>query len=471
MKKLLVLLLTLVLVSGCTTASEPSTSTEGSSAATFQQQCSDIGVEVVYEDPNAPLAAWKATIAEETESDLVADFDTMAGASLGTTYMSTSQIAGTMKTFEQFADRQNQKVKSYNWYPIAQAANMRTGLYYEVVDAEVSSLEQACALPEAKYITTPLPADISEENTYKLAALLGFPGVELFVAPDVRWHDDYEGSGYGKLVNGDENGLLGTNSSYLRQIGFMMQPASDPYNYSGEDRYVHIINIGNHAVTTTYMDPTTMMRVEEGTEGAVAYEIDPIETTAKSAVMNANMRTLYVETDASGFFGAGGSVFSEISYLVDYDALVFFNQVTAGLPICMSDSTEQQIKLYPEQELSPYIGQDYNDQGDWENGNQAWTRSWLMEDRETAGTTLEAGTINANLLANGTVEAPAVFPSKEAFIQACRDGDINYMDLYASKGAIMPTEGIYSDANPDGRVELVVTNFDLVLVADKAYYR
>ncbi|MFI3283696.1 MAG: hypothetical protein R3Y57_01300 [Erysipelotrichaceae bacterium] len=467
MKKIVVLLLAMLMLSGCAQTTTPSTDTSTTTPTTFQEQCGSVGIEVIYEDPNAELDLWKPT----GESDNVADFDTMSGASLGTTYMSSSQQGSSILSFADFADRQNQKIRTWGWYPAAATATMRTGLYFEVNQTQVTSIEEACALPEAKYITTMIPEDVSEESPYIIAALLGFVGTETFIAPDGRWIEDYEGTGYGKFVNGDEDGMQNANGSYLRQIGFMEQLADDPYNYSGEDRYVHIINIGHHSVQEFWMDPETQMAVEEGTEGAVLYQVNPIETTAQSAIMNGNMRTIYMERDERGMFGLGVAYYSEILYTVDYDTLVFFNQVTSGLPICMSDSTEQQIKLYPEQELSSYIGQDWNDQGDWDLGEAQWERSWLMEDRVTAGTALEPGTVNANLLEVGSVEAPTVFASKEDFITACKEGNINYMDLYASKGAIMPTEGIYSDANPDGRVPLVVTNLDLTLVADKAFYR
>ena len=95
-----------------------------------------------------------------------------------------------------------------------------------------------------------------------------------------------------------------------------------------------------------------------------------------------------------------------------------------------------------------------------------------MEDRVTKGDTLEAGTINANLVENGVVEAPTVFASKEDFVTACKEGWINYTDLYSTKGAIKPQTGIYGFQNSDeDRKRLVVTNFDLVLVAKKAFLR
>ena len=466
MKKTLVCLMASLLLIGCTSNSSPKQETK--TATTFQEQCSAIGIELSYEDSNAHLNQWKPL---NTGPELVADVDTTSGASLGTTYLSKSQTGNTIKTFEDFADRQNQKIKTWSWYPASAVATMRTGLYFEVAETQAKSLEEACNMPEAKYMKNTLPSDISEENPYVLAAMLGFIGTETFIAPDGRWIEDFEGTGYGKFVNGDENGMQNANGSYLRQIGFMKQSKDDPYNYSKEDRYVHIINIGHHSVQNIWIDPETKMQVEEGTKGAVLYSIDPIETTAKSAVMNGNMRTIYLERDAKGMFGMGVAYYAETLYTVDYDTLVFFNQVTGGLPICMSDSTEQQIKLYPEQEISPYIGQDWNDQGDWDLGVTEWNRTWLKEDRVTKGPMYEAGTNNANLLEEGTVEAPSVFESKEAFINACKNGDINYMDLYASKGAIMPTEGIYSDSNPEGRQPLVVTNFDLTLVADKSFYR
>ena len=469
MKKFIsLLIISLMLLSGCSNGEAKAPADDAGTATTFQQQCATVGVNLTFEDSNASLNAWKP---ENTGPELVADLDTVSGASLGTTYLSKSQLLNTISTFEDFADRQNQKIRTWAWYPASAASTMRTGLYFEVAEGQVTSLEEACNMPEAKYMTGLLPDDISEENPYILAAMLGFIGTETFIAPDGRWVEDYEGTGFGKFVNGDENGMQNSNGSYLRQIGFMKQPATDAFNYSGKDRYVHIINIGHHSVQKVWMDPNTMMVVEEGTAGAVEYDINPIETTAQSAVKNGNMRTIYLERDSRGMFGMGVAYYSEILYLVDYDALTFFSQVTGGLPICMSDNTEQQIKLYPEQELSPYIGQDWNDQGDWDNGNQAWERVWLKEDRTTKGTMMEAGTLNANLIEEGTIDAPTVFASKQAFIDACKNGDINYMDLYASKGAIMPTEGIYSEANPEGREKLVVTNFDLTLVADKSFYR
>lgn len=440
---------------------------------TFQEQCAKAGIEISYKDPNAHLAEWDADLDEGKESDLIPTLDAMSGASFGTTYNSPAQQASTIKTFEQYADRQNQKIKTYRWYPKEQTAGMREGLYFEISRPAVSSLEEASKIPEAKYVTELFPEeDASEDNKYKLAAMVGFPGTTTFLAPDVRWHDNYQDTGYGKLINGDENGIQNANSAYLRQIGFMKQPATDPYNYSGEDRYVHIINVGHHSVQQKWMDPETKEIVEEETSGAELIDINPIPSVARSAVMNGNMRTIYSEQDSSGIFGMGNCYYAEVYYEVDYDSLVFFNQVTKGLPICMSDNTEQQIRLYPEQEISPYIGQDENDMGDWTDGNQAWERSWLMEDRKVVQEEWIPGTANENLKSVGTIEAPPVFPSKEAFIKACKAGDINYMDLYASKGAMRPDSGIYGFQNPEEeREKLVVTNFDLTLVAEKMYLR
>ena len=355
--------------------SDATPNAEAAAPTTFQEQCALAGIALEYEDPNTSLSQWSANLPDGVESDLIPSLDALSGASMGTTYYSVSQQSSTIKSFEQFADRQNQKIRTYGWYPKSSWTSMRTGLYYEVVEPPVTSLEEAAALPEAKHIKDLFPDDASADNPYKLCALLGFAGTETFMAPDVRWVENYDGEGNGKLVNGDENGVQNANCCFLRQIGFMKQPATDPYNYSGVDRYVHIINIGHHSVQYLWRDPDTKEAVEEGAPGAELFQVDPIESVAKSAVMNGNMRTCYIERDPRGFFGLGTAYYSEIFYEMDYDALVFFNQVTAGLPICMSDNTEQQIRLYPEQEISPYIGQDYNDQGEWENGAQAWERS------------------------------------------------------------------------------------------------
>lgn len=135
MKQHFILFLIAVVLCFSTAIAEPLALEDSLSASlTFSDQCADAGITLIHEDPNAALYAF-------TSSD--PDVDVVTHASGAPKYIDETD-GPCIKTPLDLAERSQTKVKTYFWVED---------------DAGVSTLDEAAALPDARYVTYPFPND------------------------------------------------------------------------------------------------------------------------------------------------------------------------------------------------------------------------------------------------------------------------------------------------------------------------